>query len=309
VLRRPLVICRLNAQINQPQINVHSRSSEKKTEARAPLLTPISESASVAKIRGNIFGNTSRLLTRASSLCYDSLLALVYPQPCAVCGASVESRALGVACANCWKRADLFSGAETICWKCGLPAKGTVPDEKREQVRCHRCGQDAFTAARACGAYEGALRASILRLKHQPYLGRKLRDQLVKIQSQEPLCTATLIVPVPLHPERQKSRGFNQASLIGRELSLATTLPLNEVSLQRTSQANRHRAGMDAKGRRETVVDAFRVAHPALIAGERVLLVDDVFTTGATVSSCAKTLLDAGAAEVFVLTIARPLRY
>lgn len=255
------------------------------------------------------FWLNSMLLQRASNLCYDSLLMLLYPQPCAVCGGSVESRALGVACANCWRQTHLFSGAETLCWKCGLLSTGMVPPEKREQVRCHRCEQDAFAAARACGVYEAALRASVLRLKQQPHLCRKLKDQLVKIQKQHPLSRATRIVPVPLHPEREKSRGFNQATLIGRELSLASSVPLDEVSLLRTSHTNRHRAGMDAKGRRETVADAFRVTYPALISGERVLLVDDVFTTGATVSSCAKTLLEAGAAEVFVLTIARPLRY
>jgi ComF family protein len=249
------------------------------------------------------------LLTRAANLCYDSLLALVYPQSCVVCGGSVESRALGAACANCWQQTHLFSGAEVVCWKCGLPSLGTVPEEQREQVRCHRCDEDAFTAARACGAYEGALRALVLLLKHEPNLCRKLRDQLVKIQKQYPLSKATRIIPVPLHPEREKARGFNQATLIGRALSRATSLPLDEVSLLRTLHTNRHRAGMDAKGRRETVANAFRVTYPALIAGERVLLVDDVFTTGATVSSCAKTLLDAGADEVYVLTIARPLRY
>ena len=249
------------------------------------------------------------LFQRTGNLCYDSLLTLLYPQPCAVCGGSVESRTFGVACASCWRQTHLFSGAETVCWKCGLPSTGTVPFEKREQVRCHRCDLDAFTAARACGVYEGALRASVLSLKHQPHLCRQLKAQLLEIQKQPPLNAATRIVPVPLHPERERSRGFNQATIIGRELSLATSVPLDEVSLQRTSHTNRHRAGMDAKGRRETVADAFRVTHPALISGERVLLVDDVFTTGATVSSCAKTLLEAGAAEVFVLTIARPLRY
>ena len=248
------------------------------------------------------------LLPRAANLCYDSLLALVYPQPCAVCGGSVESRALGVACASCWRRTQVFSGTETFCWKCGLLSTGTVAEEQREQVRCRRCDQDAFTAARACGIYQGALRASILRLKHQPHLCHKLRDQLVKIQKQSPLNKATCIVPVPLHAEREKARGFNQATLIGRALARATALPFDEVSLIRTHHTNLHRAGMDAKGRRETVEDAFRVTYPALVAGERVLLVDDVFTTGATVSSCAKTLLDAGAAEVYVLTIARPLR-
>jgi len=249
------------------------------------------------------------LLTRASNLCYDSLLALVYPQPCAVCGGSVEARALGTACANCWQRTRVFSGAETACWKCGLLSTGTAAPEKREQIRCRRCDQDAFTVARACGIYEGALRASVLLLKRQPHLCHKLRDQLVDIQKQNPLNQATRIVPVPLHAEREKARGFNQATLIGRALSRATALPLDEISLVRTHHTNRHRAGMDAKDRRETVENAFQVTYPALVAGERVLLVDDVFTTGATVSSCAQTLLDAGATEVYVLTLARPLRY
>jgi ComF family protein len=125
----------------------------------------------------------------------------------------------------------------------------------------------------------------------------------------DPLNRATQIIPVPLHAEREKDRGFNQAMLIGRELSRVTSLPLNVVSLVRDKHVKRHRAGMDAKGRRDTVTDAFRVTHPALVAGERVLLVDDVFTTGATVSSCASVLLEAGATEVYVLTIARPVRY
>jgi ComF family protein len=261
------------------------------------------------RIGGEFLFNLTMLISRAANVCYDSLLALVYPQSCAVCGGSVESSALGAVCAKCWQETHICSGAETVCWKCGLPATGTVPDEKREEVRCHRCDQEAFTAARFCGAYEGALRASVLLLKREPHLCRKLRDQLVKAQQQYPLSEATRIVPVPLHPEREKARGFNQAAVIGRELSLGTSLPLDEVSLVRTHHTVRHRAGMDAKGRRETVADAFRVTYPALIAGERILLVDDVFTTGATVSSCAKTLLETGAAEVFVLTIARPLRY
>jgi ComF family protein len=181
--------------------------------------------------------------------------------------------------------------------------------DQREQVRCRRCDDDAFTAARACGVYEGALRASVLLLKREPHVGRKLIDELCETQRRFPLSGATRIVPVPLHPERQKARGFNQAALIASELSRAVWLPLDEISLVRTHHSARHRAGMDAKGRRETVADAFHVVYPALITGERVLLVDDVFTTGATVSSCAQALLDAGAAAVFVLTIARPLRH
>jgi ComF family protein len=248
------------------------------------------------------------LLTRAASLGYDSFLAVVYPRACAVCGHSVESRSLGIACAKCWQQTKILS-TETLCWKCGQPSIGAVADDKKEAVRCHRCDDASFTAARACGIYEGALRASVLLLKREPQVCQKLREELVKTQLRYPLNMATQIIPVPLHTEREKDRGFNQAVLIGRELSRATSLPLNVASLVRDKHVIRHRAGMDARGRRDTVADAFRVTHPALVAGERVLLVDDVFTTGATVSSCASVLLEAGAAEVYVLTIARPVRY
>ena len=247
-------------------------------------------------------------LTNAASLCYDSLLAVVYPRRCAVCGGSVESRALGGACGNCWQQTTILEN-ETLCWKCGELSPATVAAEKRETVRCRRCDDASFTAARACGVYEGALRASILLLKHEPHVCRKLVEELVKTQQRAPLNVATQIIPVPLHAEREQERGFNQATLIARELSRVTGLPLNTASLIRVRNVRQHRAGMDAKGRRDTVAEVFRVVQPALVADERVLLIDDVFTTGATASACAGVLLEAGALEVFVLTIARPVRY
>src|SRR2546430_2110696 len=95
-----------------------------------------------------------------STLC-DATLALVYPQACAVCRASVESRHDGVVCETCWDIARLMRAEETICWKCGLLTRATVNAESRSTVHCHRCDQDAYDAARACGFYEGALRAAI----------------------------------------------------------------------------------------------------------------------------------------------------
>ena len=246
---------------------------------------------------------------RFTDLFCDSLLALVYPQSCAVCAQSVESRAFGVACERCWQQTHLFTTAETLCWKCGLPSRGTVSEEKLERVRCRRCDDQAFSAARACGIYEGALRASVLSLKREQHTSRRLRQLILETHKQYPLNQATRVVPVPLHPEREKERGFNQAVCLARELSKATSLPVDQISLVRTKHTNRHRAGMDGKGRRDTVADAFKVIYPSLIAAERILLVDDVFTTGATVSACAQALLNAGAAEVFVLTLARPVRF
>lgn len=245
-------------------------------------------------------------LVHTTSSLYDAALALLYPQPCAVCGAHVESRADGVACASCWDETRVFSGAETMCWKCGALAGGTLAEEERAAVRCRRCEGEAFTAARACGTYEGALRASVLALKREPHVATRLARLMFEAQQRTPLALATCILPVPLHPERLRERGFNQAAAMAAALAVWSGLPLDDGSLVRTLHTERHRAGMDARARRESVQEAFEVRRPRLVEGERILLVDDVFTTGATVSACASALKAAGAEEVFVLTIARP---
>jgi ComF family protein len=116
---------------------------------------------------------------------------------------------------------------------------------------------------------------------------------------------ATRIVPIPLHNKRERERGFNQAAVLGRTLATLSGLPIDEQSLVRVTGMEHHSAGMDSRGRRESVKDAFEVRPQRLIEGERVLLIDDVFTTGATASACAKALRAAGAQEVFVLTVAR----
>jgi ComF family protein len=245
-------------------------------------------------------------LRRTFDLLCDSALALVYPQACAVCGeACVESRADAPACSKCWRATRLFTGDETVCWKCGAPALATVPAEKRVGVRCRRCDAEAFTAARACGPYEGALRAAVLRLKREPLVPPRLARLLADAAARGRLSAATLVVPVPLHAGRERERGFNQAALLARVVAKHTGLKLDEWSLARVGHSERHRAGMDARARRETVENAFAVTRPRVVACERVLLVDDVFTTGATASACAAALLAAGASDVFVLTAAR----
>jgi ComF family protein len=163
----------------------------------------------------------------------------------------------------------------------------------------------AFTAARAVGIYKDALRESALMLKRQSYVPRHVEDLLVAVALREPFCVSTRVLPVPLHPKRLKTRGFNQASIIAGVVSKALELALDEVSLVRVSSPEKYRAGLDVKGRSDTVAGAFKVTHPRLVAGEDILLVDDVFTTGATVSACAEVLLEAGAKTVFVLTLAR----
>ncbi|HYV23859.1 MAG TPA: ComF family protein [Pyrinomonadaceae bacterium] len=236
---------------------------------------------------------------------FDAALALVYPQACAICGRNVESRRDGVVCDTCWKTTNMFSESDLLCWKCGALSLASVPEAKRRQVRCGRCDDDAYTFARACGSYDGALRASILQLKRQAHVPARLLSLIREIQRREPLNGAEVIVPVPLHESRERERGFNQSAVIARELARVTKLPLDEHSFVRRVHTERHRAGMDARARRQSVEGAFVLRRNDLIAGKRVLLVDDVFTTGATVSACAETLTRADAAEVLVLTVAR----
>jgi ComF family protein len=245
-------------------------------------------------------------LTHTFDRLFDAALALVYPQACAACGVrGVERRADWPACAVCWASTRLFEGGETLCWKCGAPAGGEVPEEVRPTVRCRRCESEEFTAARACGLYEGALRAAVLSLKREPFVPPRLARMLCETARRAPLDAATLVLPVPLHPARERERGFNQAALLASTVSKGTGLCLDPWSLTRVAHSERHRAGMDARARRESVAGAFAVTRPRLVRGESVLLIDDVFTTGATASACARALLDAGARAVFVLTAAR----
>jgi len=225
---------------------------------------------------------------------YDAVLTLAYPQSCVICGASVEERRFGVACEVCWQGTRIFADDEEICWTCGAPGP-----------RCGRCEEMRFTVARAVGLYRGALRESVLMLKRQPYVPRHVVSLLEAAALRAPLSSSTRVVPVPLHAKRLKSRGFNQASIVAEVVSKAMKLPLDEVSLVRVSTTEKYRAGLDRKGRHDTVAGAFTVTHPRLIEGENILLVDDVFTTGATVSACAEALVAAGAGNVYILTIAR----
>lgn len=233
-------------------------------------------------------------LTRAGQIICDAVLTLAYPQLCAICSRSVEQRRFGVACESCWKGSRIFSDNDEICWKCGAPGPA-----------CGRCKPLAFTVARAVGTYQGALRESALMLKRQSYVPRHIENLLVAAAAREPLNESTTVMPVPLHPKRLRARGFNQASVLAQTLSKNLGLPLDEVSLSRVSWSEKYRAGLDEKGRRDTVAGAFVVTYPRLVAGGDILLVDDVFTTGATVSACAEVLITAGAKSVFVLTLAR----
>jgi competence protein ComFC len=233
---------------------------------------------------------------------YDSILTLIYPRACQICRSSIEEQSTGFACAGCWRDTRIFNGNETLCNKCGAFLLDTP---QNWAVFCRRCDQDFYDSARAVGAYEKALLVSILELKRTPFVPRTLNDLVFQVFSDSRFQDANLLVPVPLSAKRLAERGFNQAELLARSLAVRTGLTLDQTSLRRRLHSEKSRRGMDRKSRMESVKNAFEVISPRLVEGKKILLIDDVFTSGATVSNCAKALKKAGAEKVYVLTVAR----
>ncbi len=233
---------------------------------------------------------------------YDSLLTLAYPQVCQVCQESVENSADGVVCRKCWVKTRIFSGNEMLCAKCSA-----FLQEKPSafQTFCHVCDEHFYDSARTVGLYENGLAASVLHLKREPFVAKYLKQLFVSAFENSPFQDTSIIIPVPLSKKRLLERGFNQAEVLAEILSKKTNLKIDQQSLARKIHTPLHRAAMDRRARELTVENAFEVTRPKLIKGEKILLVDDIFTSGATTSYCAKILKKKGADKVYVLTVAR----
>ncbi len=232
----------------------------------------------------------------------DSLLTIIYPQVCGICGGSVEKSESGVVCESCWQKTALFDGTETVCHKCGRFLSEKPSDF---QTFCHLCDEHFYDAARAAGLYEDALQTSILHLKREPFVAKYLQKILIETFNRVEFQDTDLIIPVPLSKKRFLERGFNQAAVLTDILAKHLNIKSDLQSLVRIIHTPMHRAGMDTKAREITVENAFAVTRPNLIKDKNILLADDVFTSGATASFCAKSLKKSGAKQVYVLTIAR----
>jgi len=249
----------------------------------------------------NFFDKASRL----SATLRDAAVATLYPSACRVCGGVIESWRDGVACSACWL--EIEQDASDFCVKCWAPMP-RAPRVESGARACGRCERFAFDFVRSCGPYRGAMREAVLRLKVAPHIPARLRGALRRAFAALPDSDLIgSVIPMPLHPERLAERGFNQAEVIARELAELSGLRVDSTAVIRVKKTERHRAGMGARERARSLEKAFRVRAPRLVEGRVALIVDDVMTTGSTADEIARALLDGGALNVNVLTLARAM--
>jgi ComF family protein len=230
-------------------------------------------------------------------------LGFVYPEVCQLCGEARATQAESFLCSQC--RASVRFIKPPYCERCGLPFDGAITNE----FECSNCQghQWQFSSARSAVIARDQMLEIIHRYKYQHALWFEpfLADLL--IQRSRPvisLDTRDWIVPVPLHPTKQREREFNQAERLARRLSQATHVPLNTSFLRRVLPT-RTQTLLSREERVANVRKAFVAREAPDLAGKRIVLVDDVFTTGATTGACARVLRSAGAGDVCVWTVAR----
>ena len=225
------------------------------------------------------------------------IIDFIFPPFCLVCKAPLFKNERTI-CDACYLR--IRSVGSPYCQVCGRPLRGAG--------LCRACEKHgkAYVRRRAVGVYESVLAEAIKSLKYRSRLSvaRRLGKMMSRLALADPdLSSVDAIIPVPLHRVRQRERGYNQALLLSEEISREMNLPVLSRSLVRT-RFTKPQARLSRKKRRGNVAGAFMVVDPESVRDKRILVVDDVTTTGATLEECASALLDAGAAGVYCLTAA-----
>ena len=230
-----------------------------------------------------------------------ALSSLFYPPTCVVCSGNAERHEY--LCANCRSRAPRITAP--FCAKCSEPFSGAIT----QTFNCANCEHRVLHFDSAVAAYRsrGLVRKLVHAFKYSrqrhlrhplaEWLGETMRDPRLRGRRFD------LIVPVPLHPARERERGFNQATLLAELLAHQVRVPLRPV-LERI-RYTRTQTAYDRAERMENLRDAFRLRKNMNVRQLHVLLIDDVLTTGSTLSECARVLKEAGAISVYAATAAR----
>jgi ComF family protein len=232
-----------------------------------------------------------------------AFLDILFPPLCHACKGFIPDAGEIHLCESCLAVSPLI--ASPHCTLCGLPF--LTEGGSDHLCGCCREAPPAFSAARAALLFDGPVRDLIHRFKY----GKKVQHcrplGLLTARQLGPFAAtaaADLIIPVPLHVKRLRERGFNQAVLLGEFLAKEWRLPLSRNNLRRIRWTE-PQIHLSAADREENVRGAFAVHDGDGIRQKRIILVDDVYTTGSTVAECAKTLKKSGAEVVFVITVAR----
>ena len=235
----------------------------------------------------------------------DAALAFFYPEVCQICARARATPAEGFVCGGCCQQVRLIK--PPFCERCGLPFEGDLS----APFECSNCREMEFhfVSARAAVVAKGMALEIIHRYKYRRALWFEplLADWLVR-QAQPVIGHGAWdwIVPVPLHPLKQREREFNQAERLAVRLAAATRMAVKLNCLRRVLPT-RTQTLLNRAQRTENVRRAFVTPDGLKLDGPRIVLVDDVFTTGATTNACARALKQAGASEVCVWTVARGL--
>ncbi len=231
-----------------------------------------------------------------------ALLDALLPPHCLSCGGAVDRQ--GGLCPACWTALTFI--AAPLCARCGLPFEYEVG----ETMVCGACIADPplYARARSTLVYDDASRSLLMGFKHgdRTHAAKPFGVWLARAGA-EVLDGADFLAPVPLHRWRLFTRRYNQAALLAWETGRQAGVPVTPDLLVRRRRT-RSQGGLDRTGRRRNVAGAFTLRQGRVVEGKRIVLVDDVLTTGATVNECARVLLEAGAARVDVLALARVVK-
>ena len=230
-------------------------------------------------------------------------LHLFFPKECVHCGRLLDYRNREFLCPDCRKL--ITPVRQPLCDRCGRP----LPGEIEYQFNCSTCRENPprFRRARSAFLLTGAGKSLVLKYKYSsnPYLSSPAINWILKTGGDEYRWSDyDLIIPVPLHPRKARERGFNQSGVLSGGLNRRTGIKLSRKALVRT-RYTKTQTRLGRQERQKNVKGAFRTSDRADLSGKSILLVDDVFTTGATVNECARMLIKAGASMVDVMTLAR----
>lgn len=229
---------------------------------------------------------------------------LLFPPECLTCRTLVADP--GLLCSACWERIHFIAGP--VCVQCGTPFELDLGPE----TTCAVCiaSPPKYDQARSVMIYDDASKQLVLAFKYRDRLDGARSYATWMLRAAAPLLDkADVIVPVPMHHWRRISRKYNQAAVLAQSLGTLSGKPVWPMVLRQT-RATHGQKGLSGTARRRSVAGAFEIrdSSKAQIRGKRVLLIDDVLTTGATVDACAGVLRRAGASGVDVATLARVVR-